>query len=148
MIEKLLTEDKIRLYEKAESWEHAIYLSAEPLLKAGNIEESYINKIIENVRKYGPYIVICPYVAIPHAEIESGVNKLGMSLLLLRQEVYMLNDIERPVKLLITLAPESPEGHLTALSELAAILSDENSLHKILEAEHVSEIMEAIQLTP
>jgi hypothetical protein len=55
-----------------------------------------------------------------------GISKLGRNLFLLRQ----IENNERPVKLFITLTPESPEGHLVVLSEPAEILSDKNIVNK------------------
>lgn len=37
--------------------------------------------MIQKVESFGPFIHICPDVALPHARPEDGVNQLGMSLL-------------------------------------------------------------------
>ena len=41
-------------------WTDAIQAAAEPLRADGIIEDSYIRSIIENVKEYGPYIIISP----------------------------------------------------------------------------------------
>ncbi|MFB8734775.1 PTS sugar transporter subunit IIA [Bacillus sp. SL00103] len=46
--------------------------------------------MIQSVDQNGPYIVIAPQVAIPHARPEDGVNELSMSLMTFEQPVFSL----------------------------------------------------------
>lgn len=48
-------------------------------IKKGNITPKYIQDMIDNVNKNGPYIVIVPGIAMPHARNEGGVIKTGIS---------------------------------------------------------------------
>lgn len=42
----------------------------------GCIKESYIDAMVNTVKNMGPYIVIAPGIAMPHAAPEDGVLKL------------------------------------------------------------------------
>ena len=53
------------------------------MVKNGTIEERYIDGMIETVKNLGPYIVIAPGVALPHARPEDGVIEPSMSLVTL-----------------------------------------------------------------
>ncbi|MDD3404207.1 MAG: PTS sugar transporter subunit IIA, partial [Hespellia sp.] len=57
----------IRFEEEMSDWKEAIRLVAQPLLENGCIEERYIDAMIRNVIENGPYIIIMPGLAMPHA---------------------------------------------------------------------------------
>jgi len=124
MISELIKEDTIQFVKEISDWEAALKLGAKPLLDNGTIEQIYIDAMIENVKEHGPYIVICPNVAIPHATNKVGVNKLGMSYLKLEKPVNILDNPEKAVKVLITLAASDDKTHLKALAQLSTLLSD------------------------
>ena len=64
-----LNVDNIRLKVSANSWEEAIKKVGNILVECGNVEESYIDTMIEKVKLHGPYIVITDSLAIPHGEL-------------------------------------------------------------------------------
>ena len=62
--------------EEAKDWEDAILMSCKSLEADGTVESNYAHDIVECVRKYGPYIVIMPKIAMPHSqEGSANVNK-------------------------------------------------------------------------
>lgn len=48
----------ITLKEKVPDWRQAIRTAAQKLLEKEYIEDKYIGKMIENVEKLGPYIIL------------------------------------------------------------------------------------------
>jgi PTS system ascorbate-specific IIA component len=62
-----LTEELIRFEKGFSNWEEAIKVSSKGLLELGFIEESYVDSMIDSVKEFGPYIVIAPNIAMPHA---------------------------------------------------------------------------------
>lgn len=145
MLSEILTKDKIRFsHNKSLDWEEAIRLCAEPLLKKGNISDRYIDAMIRNVKENGPYINIGTEIALAHARPSEGVNKLGMSLLLLDHDVNLV-DSEHKIRLIIVLAASDSTSHLKALSELAKILGNKNDVAKIMNAKDANEIERIIE---
>ncbi|MBJ8350229.1 BglG family transcription antiterminator [Streptococcus zalophi] len=135
----LLTIDLIQTKEKVKDWQEAITLAADPLLKQGYIEASYITAMIDSVKKLGAYIVLAPHVAVPHAAPEKGVKRLGMSLLQLQEPIsFNLDkndyDEEKEVQLIFVLAAVDSSAHLKALQQLVMILDDEKMLQKLIAA--------------
>lgn len=142
----LLPVEHIQLLEAATDWKDSIKLAAEPLLASGFIKKDYIMMMVRNIEKMGPYIVISPKVAIPHARPEDGVNKLSMSLLKLTKEVPFSEENKHQIQLIIILAAIDGETHLKAISQLSRMFSDSDNVRKILAANTSKEIFELINI--
>ncbi|WP_323729003.1 BglG family transcription antiterminator [Paraclostridium bifermentans] len=143
-LRELLNEDTIYLNQEATSWEDAIRVSANPLKNLGYIKDSYIDAMIENVRKLGPYIVIAPKVAMPHARPEDGVNKVSMTLTTFKEDIYFSGKEQHKVKILISLAPKDNQTHIKALACLTKMLSKKENIDKILNSKDKYEVLEVI----
>ncbi|MDY0393801.1 PRD domain-containing protein [Virgibacillus halophilus] len=139
---ELLPADRIVLKKQVASWENAIKVAAAPLLKQGYIRESYISKMIENVIKIGPYIVISDYFALPHANSDDGVIKTGMSMLHLDIPVDLL---EKTAKIIVVLASLDNEQHLKALSQLRKLFSSKEDKDHIVKATNKNQIVKLIR---
>jgi mannitol/fructose-specific phosphotransferase system IIA component (Ntr-type) len=98
--------------------------------------------MIENIKTLGPYVVIGPEVAIPHARPESGVNKVGMSFLKLNTPVHFLDNENYPVRLLFCIAAIDNATHLKALSQLTKLLSNSENLDLLKEDDSTENILE------
>ena len=148
MLYELITPENIQFLKNVSNWEEAIRQSAKPLLENKTIEPSYVDAIIKNVKELGPYIVIGPEIAIPHARPETGVNKVGMSILKLEEPVDFSNDQqERPVTLLFCLAATDSTSHLEALSELTKLLVNEDSFNQLKNSTTVEQVRELLAST-
>lgn len=145
MLAELLTADTIQVVDNHDlSWEDAITLSAQPLLKQGKIEARYIDSMIDKVKDFGPFINIGDHVAMPHARPEDGVNEVGMALLKLTNDVNLLDDEKHPVNLFICLAAVDNDAHLRALASLTKLLSQKDVLQRLTSAQSVDELLAII----
>lgn len=145
MLNELITLETIQLKHHVKDWKEAIHTAAEPLLMKGCITPDYVTAMINNVLEFGPYIVVAPRIALAHARPEQGVNHLGMSLLCLKESVSFSNNTRHDVKLIIVLAASDSETHLKTLSQLAGLLSDEDGIQAILEADDPMQILPFIK---
>jgi len=139
LLQDLLNKETIQIMEGFTDWKEAIKTAAEPLLMKEIIAPSYIDAMIENIETLGPYVVIGPEVAIPHARPETGAKKVGISFLKLRQPVNFLNNEMYPVRLLFCIAAIDNTTHLKALSQLTSLLNEK--LEFLKEIESIEEIM-------
>ena len=141
----LLERKLIRQIECVPDWKKAIQVASAPLLEQGYIHQSYVEGMIDSVEQMGPYIVLAPRVAVPHASPEYGVDKLGISLLQLKQPVDFditdEGDEEKQVQLIFVLAAVDSTSHLKSLQELAMILDDEEVVGSLIRAETIDEIL-------
>ncbi|WP_175612576.1 PTS sugar transporter subunit IIA [Fusobacterium mortiferum] len=133
----------ITLKERVVDWQEAVKIAAQKLLEKGNIEENYIEKMIGNINKLGPYIVLADDVAMPHSRPEDGVNKTGISLLKLNEGVSFGE--ETSVRLIFILAAQDSNSHIEMITELVDMLQDEEKLFNILQSKTEDEIIKILK---
>lgn len=134
----LLPPEHIELDVKCKDWREAVRRSAEPLLKNGYIEERYIDAMISNIERNGPYIVISKGFAVPHEGLEQGSLKLGMNLIRLAEPVPFDADELDPVKFVCCLSAIDHKTHLKAFFNLVNMLKN-GHLTALLETAKTSE---------
>ncbi|MFC7395055.1 BglG family transcription antiterminator [Scopulibacillus cellulosilyticus] len=145
-LNSILQKKHIQLKNEVSDWKEAIQTASAPLLKEGLISEEYVQAMIHNIHKMGPYIVISPKVAIPHARPEDGVNKLSMSLLKLSNAVPFSEKREHDIQIVIVLAAIDGEAHLRALSQLTKMFSVPKNVNKVLLAKSSEEIFSLVNV--
>lgn len=145
VLKKLLTERMIRFSQEELGWKEAIQTAAAPLLEAQHISEEYVRAMIQNIEAFGPYVIIGPGIAIPHARPEQGVYQVGMSLLKLEQPTYFLDKEEHKIQLIICLAATDATSHLKALAQLTRLLSNPSALRVLQTANRKEDILSLIE---
>ncbi|MFZ0475190.1 MAG: BglG family transcription antiterminator [Halobacillus sp.] len=144
MLNDLLTKKTIQLKDQVPSWEEAIKTAAQPLIDQESIHEEYVQAMIDTVHELGPYVVIAPGIAIPHARPEAGVERLGMSFLRLKEPVYFSEKEKHRAQLVIVLAAIDNQTHLKALAQLTELLSNEDNVDKLIAADDQETVLEII----
>jgi PTS system ascorbate-specific IIA component len=124
--ESLIENNSIKLNVSVENWRDAIKVGTDMLEKSGAINPSYYKSIISSIEKLGPYIVIAPNFAMPHARPEDGVNRTAFALVTLTEPVYFEGEDE-PVYVMVTLAGSSSDEHMEGLMEVTQVLDDDES---------------------
>lgn len=144
MLKDLLTEKTIKLNVNASNWEEAIRIGGELLVKNGFVEQRYVEAMVKNVKEMGPYIVIAPGIAMPHARPEDGVKRVCMSLVTLKEPVVFKND--KKVRIMLSLGATDQYSHLQTLSDLMKLFSDSSYVDRILKASNTEEVIKVIEL--
>ncbi|MDD0824995.1 PTS sugar transporter subunit IIA [Mannheimia sp. AT1] len=142
--ESLIENNSILLNQKATDWKAAIKLGTDLLEKSGAIEPRYYDSIINNIEKMGPYIILAPGLAMPHARPEEGVIKTSFALVTLAEPIYFAGE-EEPVSVLVTLAGSDSDRHMQGLMEITQVLDDEESetgvnLEKVLACKTANDV--------
>lgn len=143
MLRELISLERIQLAERVDSWEEAIRLATRPLEADGSVEPSYTEAMIESVKTMGPYIVLAPGIALPHARPESGVRSMSMALLKVKEPVNFTES--KYANLFFVLASTDGTSHLDALRELSIIFSDDNAIDKFMNSETADELYKLIR---
>ncbi|MDP4109919.1 MAG: PTS sugar transporter subunit IIA [Bacillota bacterium] len=142
MLNDLISLERIQCVDEVSDWEEALNLAAKPLIDDGSIEPKYIDAMIQMVNRYGPYFILAPGIALPHARPEDGVNKLAMSLLKVNKAVVF--DEEHYANLFFVLASADGKTHLEALKQLSHLFMNDDAMQKFLAANNAQELWELL----
>lgn len=135
-----IIEKKHYIFKKSfDSWEDAIRVSCEPLIKDGSIDDCYADEIISCINEYGPYIVIAPMIALPHSqENAKGVHKTAVSFMKVETAVeFDREDRDKDAKLFFTIASANHDKHLKNLTQLAEMLVNEELVDDLLKVQNI-----------
>lgn len=124
--QSLIENNSILLNQSASNWEEAIKIGTELLVKAGTIEPRYYDNIISKIKEMGPYIILAPGLAMPHARPEEGVIKTSFALVTFDTPIYFDGE-EEPVHVMLTLAGSDSDQHMQGLMEITQVLDDPDS---------------------
>lgn len=138
MSDDILTKENIELGVELDSQEEAIRRAGELLVQNGHVEEKYIDSMFEREKSVSTFMGNA--VAIPHGTSDSKqwVEKSGLSILTVPEGVeYGDGNI---AMLIIGIAGKGDE-HLEILSNIAQVVSDEDNVTKIVQAESKEELL-------
>jgi PTS system ascorbate-specific IIA component len=144
MLKTLLTADVVQVVGQAKDWRDAVAISCRPLIDNGSIEPRYVDAIYRSHEAIGPYYVVGPGIAMPHARPEEGANKLALALTLITDGVNFDAEENDPVKLLIVLAATDSTSHIEAISQLAQLFDNEQDIQAIFTAKTTQDILSVI----
>lgn len=144
MLEKNIRE-KVVIVDKIENWENAIKLAVKPLLLDNSITENYVRAMVNNVKKFGAYIVINDVLALAHSRPEDGVNRNCLSLLKINEGVVFDEALGSRVYLIFVLGAVNNSSHMDILLKLMEIIDNESLIKKLTEAVSINEITELLE---
>lgn len=137
----MLKLENVQIIDGVKDWVEAIHVGVQPLVDTGFVEPRYIDGIISNTEKFGPYYVLCENLALLHASAEQGVIKKQLAITSLRNPVKFKPD-GYDVRLLVTLAASDPESHLEAMQAISNIFSDQKRIDALVNAPTAEDIYE------
>jgi len=141
MLHELLNASVIQLVNDCDNWRDAVALSCQPLVDNGAIEPRYVEAIYRSHEAIGPYYVVGPGIAMPHARPEEGANRLALSLTVVSNGVNFDAEENDPVKLLIVLAATDSHSHIEIISQLANLFDTPEDTDAIIAATSVEQIL-------
>lgn len=141
--QSLIENQSIKLGESAQTWQEAIAVAAAPLIASGAVERDYPTAIIASTEKFGPYYILMPGMAMPHARPEDGVKRDAFSLVVLKNPVVFSDGKE--VSVFITLAATSSDIHTgIAIPQIVAVFELPNIIQRLEQASEVNEVLSII----
>lgn len=138
MAKEVLSEDNIHLNRPLSKKEAAIRYTGEILVDNGYVEASYIEKMLEREALSSTFMG--NHVAIPHGteDAKGLVKETGLSVVTVPEGVDFGDG--NIVKVLVGIAGKGDE-HLEVLSKIAIVLSEEENIQKILDAQSKEEVI-------
>lgn len=128
-----LNKDLIELDVDVKTAEEAIRIAGSLLEKQNKIKTSYIDAMVKGYHEIGPYIVLAPGIAIPHARPEYGVNETCISVIRLKNETVFGHPTNDPVKLVCAIGGVDNISHIGMLQALSSVLGNQEKYQKLLE---------------
>ncbi len=122
-------------------WQEAIRAAGKLMVEEGGVEARFVDAMIRVAKEFGPYIVIAPGIALPHARPEDGVIDSTVAVVRLAEPVNFGNEDNDPVWLVVALAARDKEGHIQGLSDLATVLGEAENVEKIRQSRTVQEML-------
>ena len=135
---EILTPETIELKASVSNQEEAIRRAGTLLVENGHVEERYIESMFEREKSVSTFMGNA--VAIPHGTGDSKqwVTRSGLSIITVPEGVeYGDGDV---AKLVIGIAGKGDE-HLDILSRISLVVSEEENVEKIVQAETKEELL-------
>ncbi|MDQ0339336.1 PTS system mannitol-specific IIA component/PTS system ascorbate-specific IIA component [Caldalkalibacillus uzonensis] len=140
-----LTQELIQLDAKVNNAKEAIEQAGKLLLDQQLINESYIQAMIDSYEQNGPYFVLAPHIALPHARPEDGAKQAAVSMLQLKKPVPFGHPNNDPVSLVFALAAGSNNEHILVLKKLSTLLGNEEIRYKFMTAKNYEDLQSVIE---
>lgn len=143
MLRTFVKEKRFLFEHHFDTWQEAIRASYRPLIKTHVVETAYIDAVISCIEKYGPYIIIAPYIAMPHAsEGGVGVNDTAITFMKVEEPVqFDKSDTEKDARLFFSLAAVNHEQHLKNMMELSEMLMNDELVEALLHAQNEQDLL-------
>jgi ascorbate PTS system EIIA or EIIAB component len=123
-VDRIIESGTIAVRMEASDWEASVRQGGAMMVAAGLVEERYLDAIVDNHRTIGPYFVLAPGIAMPHAKPENGVLKTGYALVTLATPVSFGDAENDPVDILIFAGAVNREEHNQEVVPQVAELCD------------------------
>ncbi|MGT2757126.1 PTS sugar transporter subunit IIA [Streptococcus ovuberis] len=136
--------NSIRLGLTASSWQEAVELAVQPLIESGAVTGEYYDAIIASTEEYGPYYVLMPGMAMPHAQAGAGVYRDSFSLITLTEPVTFSDGKE--VSVLLTLAATTPAIHTSvAIPQIIALFELDRAIERLVACQSPEEVLAMVE---
>lgn len=129
----------VQVIENIESWEKAIEVGATPLIEKKKIKYEYVENMIQNIKKMGPYVILIPGVAMPHARPNENVLESSLSLLKINKGVKFSESTEK-VYLIFCLAAKDSVSHIEIIEKLSEVLGDDEKIERLIASKTLEEL--------
>lgn len=143
--DSLADNNAILLQAEANTWQEAVKLGVDLLVKADVVEPRYYQAILDGVEQFGPYFVIAPGLAMPHGRPEEGVKKTGFALVTLKTPLVFNHEDNDPVDILITMAAVDANTHQeVGIMQIVNLFDDEANFDRLRACRTAQEVLDLI----
>ena len=140
LLQDLLSEDNVSFRYPAETWEDVIRHGGQLMVDAGFTDPTFTEAMIDVVRDMGPYIVLAPGLAMPHARPEMGAKQVGTALVTLEKPIDFGSPENDPVSVAVFLCAPNKDEHIQLLTDIATLFEDEEFLDAAVNFESIEDV--------
>ena len=117
-------------------WRRAVKQACYPLEQQGKVTPGYANAIIQATEQNGPWYILSPEFALPHARPEEGVLSPQTCLSLLCSGEPIPFPDNPDVRFLVVLAAADSHQHILMIQKLVNWLDESDRLHQLSHLNH------------
>lgn len=125
-------------------WRHAIELACLPLEQQGKVTTGYAGAIIQATEENGPWYILSPEFALPHARPEEGVLSQQSCLSLLCCSERIAFPEHPDVRFIVVLAAANSRQHILIIQQLVNWLDERDRLYQLSHIRHLDELSELV----
>ncbi len=145
----LFEKNTILLQQEAKDWKEAIRLATDLLEKSGAVTLDYYLGILKNVEQNGPYFVLMPAVAMPHAAPECGVRENGFSLVTLKTPVCFGHAEHDPVEMILCIAAKDRKSlNEELIVQIMELLDFDETVERLRTARNLEDVRKLFASLP
>ncbi|MEN0614353.1 PTS sugar transporter subunit IIA [Klebsiella indica] len=126
------------------NWRSAIQLACRPLEQQKKITTEYVQAIIHATEQDGPWYILSPMFALPHARPENGVLSKNSVLSLLCCREYVEFPGHPDIRLIVVLAAANSEQHIQTIQRLVCWLDEGDRLQRFTTVKNKTQFAELI----
>lgn len=130
---------------RAADWRAAVRAAGVDLVTASAVGRAYVDELVQQIDEAGPYCVVAPGVAVPHAKASAVVRRDALAIVVLDEPVAFGHPHHDPVRLVIAMAAQGPRRHLQMLAELANALDASGVTEALVAATTRDEALAALR---
>ena len=138
-MEEYINYSDIVMCNESLDWKQAIKMIGKNMKKQGYITDKYIQEMIDNIKKFGSYIVIEEGIAIPHGNISKNVMKDGISLLISKKKIFLPDKIF--VNIFIAFAIKERENQQKVLKFIFELATRENLKENLIKLTNIKNVI-------
>ena len=138
-MEEYINYSDIVMCNESLDWKQAIKMIGKNMKQQGYITDKYIQEMIDNIKKFGSYIVIEEGIAIPHGNISKNVMKNGISLLISKKKVFLPD--KKFVNIFIAFAIKERENQQKVLKFIFELATRENLKENLIKLTNIKNVI-------
>ena len=139
MIEQLIKKENIVVNAHADSWQQAINLSLQQLVKNGYCTDEYETAVLKSTEENGFYYCLTDDLALIHAKACEAVSQTQLAVTVLDSPVAF-SDEHPNIRILVTLVAKDGNTHMEGIMAVANIFGDDDKASDIINATSADEI--------
>ncbi|MGN1399059.1 MAG: PTS sugar transporter subunit IIA [Erysipelotrichaceae bacterium] len=141
MIEQLIKKENIVVNAHADTWQQAINLSLQQLVKNGYCTDEYETAVLKSTEENGFYYCLTDDLALIHAKAFEAVNETQLAVTVLDSPVAF-SDEHPDIRILVALVAKDGNKHMEGIMAVANIFGDDDKASDIINATSADEIYE------
>ena len=136
---------RVQILDAVSGWKEAIELACRPLIEDNSVTPGYLEAIYQSTEKLGPYYVLAPHIAMPHARPEEGALQNVLSLVVIKEGVEFGSSENDPVNIVLLLAAQNGHQHIEMITAISDFFCNDDDVQSVIEADSIQNISNILQ---